>query len=601
MIHTDGDRSLKRKWFAEKQLTSIHDLDIPAKTVLWDGFVFKAWQQGDLDGGSVKSPMGAVVLCSSPEGTKIATAENWRGGCTGYSDLHVLFKADGKVITVSETLEEEMITNGFQTLKAKPDPFGAWCWLPDDSITLHPQYSCTPSITPYKGGEAFNITHTDKQFIDFNNSGIPDYPYQLLDSTLTGYCSDNRNLGGRRTTMLANGGNDVWKTCQNLPEGRQTVFTEGFYDVFSFEFVCGSQLFDVKDDITGLTMPTVDHLYLSEIVPADHGMPEELRAMMLDTAISIIRPIGSYSFLSATGEKVFIHSAYFSALAKPIGGEDYTIANYFVEHPTEEKWRMFISVTVGSTVYLHASDQFYTLLQSLAVNLFDVVGIVNWEKAAIMLAYLMPWPNMSGLRQIYYAWKPHDSVMFHGHDNAVYTWTRAAGAVKFDTAGLHTASVSVPVEVIDNVGTRPDISYAGLGMYFCSCNKIKESILSTYYGSPFTGWIKLPDAPEDCTLMQVRPVKVSTELIFLLGVMKYAPVDVPAVYRFAFIKWNNITEGAWRVLMILPFSVGTSDNFAISLYGNENMVKELWSYPSPPAANPQNIVVPYDGYPRWRP
>jgi len=33
MITFDGDRSLKRKWFAKKQLAIIQEIDVPAKAV----------------------------------------------------------------------------------------------------------------------------------------------------------------------------------------------------------------------------------------------------------------------------------------------------------------------------------------------------------------------------------------------------------------------------------------------------------------------------------------------------------------------------------------------------------------------------------------
>ena len=88
MIRTDGDRSLKRLWFAKKQLANIQNIDVPAKAVQWDGFNFKVWQLGEeLNGGRVTAPMGAVVLCSSENGVKISVADCWNGGFTSNSDL----------------------------------------------------------------------------------------------------------------------------------------------------------------------------------------------------------------------------------------------------------------------------------------------------------------------------------------------------------------------------------------------------------------------------------------------------------------------------------------------------------------------------------
>jgi len=44
MIVCDGDRSLKRKWFARKKLASIIEMDIPAAAVKFDGFVIRVRQ-----------------------------------------------------------------------------------------------------------------------------------------------------------------------------------------------------------------------------------------------------------------------------------------------------------------------------------------------------------------------------------------------------------------------------------------------------------------------------------------------------------------------------------------------------------------------------
>jgi len=80
MITFDGDRSLKRRWFAKKKLAAIKEMDIPSACPVWDGFRFKVWQLGDIDGGRVTAPMGAVVACSTQDGIKIAVADYWAGG-----------------------------------------------------------------------------------------------------------------------------------------------------------------------------------------------------------------------------------------------------------------------------------------------------------------------------------------------------------------------------------------------------------------------------------------------------------------------------------------------------------------------------------------
>ena len=65
MITFDGDRSKKRKWLAEKQLTVAKMVDVPAKAIKYEGFTLRAWHQDDVSGGRVTAPMGASVVVSS--------------------------------------------------------------------------------------------------------------------------------------------------------------------------------------------------------------------------------------------------------------------------------------------------------------------------------------------------------------------------------------------------------------------------------------------------------------------------------------------------------------------------------------------------------
>jgi len=604
MIRTDGDRSLKRKWFAKKKLAEIIDMDIPAKAYQYEGFLYKVQQLSDeVNGGFIKAPMGVVVMLSSPEGVKIAVSDSWIAGCTGYSDYYFLYIAGENAFITSGQTEDEIISYGFQALKFRPDVKGAWFFIEPSTYTLEQQYSCQPAIMPYYTSEGFSIVLTDTPFIDLNNNGIPDFPYDIMESSLTFYSSNGSNLGGRKEIALANGPSHVWKTCIVLQGGDKLAFNQRYFEELGGLFNCATLIAETTEaeatEEFPKGYPKLTRIFLNSVVPEGHGMPNGLRTLMVDPWVSTIRSCGAYGFITGSGALCIIQALMFDPNGISSSGDSTTINTYFSAHPEDEEWRVFLSVTTGESVTLVNSDQFYALLQSKAIHPLETSGVKNWIKVGAALEYFFPWPNLSTLYNIYYAWKPHDSVMFHAEDDCVYTWTRAKGSVKFSTAGMELATLTVPIEVTSIEGVRPDISYSGNSLYFLACNKVKESIFGCYYGS-LGSWTRLPD-PEQGTLVYVRPAIVSAELIFLIGVIKVT-IEGEESYRFAVFK---NTEGQvdphWVLLMQLPFEVGIADNFTACLYGDDALVNSLLSYPSPPSANAQNIVGTYLAYAIFEP
>lgn len=590
MITFDGNRSLKRKTKAEKLMGIIKDIDVPAKAIIHEGFTIKVWHQDDLSGGRITAPMGAVILLSNSSGIKIASCDYWAGACSSYSDLYCLYKYTVSAITIKDYTAEELEYFGIQAILARPDVLGAYYDNPSGPSSLVQDYSCTPTVMPYKGSEACYVTVTDMRFVDLNDNGVPDFPYDCCDISLTPYNSTNSGLSGRRSFLLANSTESTWRSCLNLPNNEQVSFIGTYFDrtdSSSTDFISARHTYELVDPISFETSLQIDTIYLEDVVPASSSMPSVLRGYMLDTDISIARPLGSFAFRNVTGDLVFIQAVYFDDQLIPIGGVDHTISNWFSSNPTEVGWRMFISVTIGSTVTAISSDQFSSLLDSLSVSSLPIL-----TRTSRVLLILMAWPNQPSVL-LNYAWEPHDSVMFFSATDA-YSWTRASGTVRFDSTGIHLVTLVVPDEVTDNDGTRPDISYAGDGLYFCACNKVKEEILAVYIGSPFLTWTALPNPTE--TLMHVRPVKVTVDDVFLIGVVRETLEDLTEVYRFASLAWNPIDGGTWSKLAVLPFTVAVDDNFAVGLFGNNPLVNDLLTYPAPPSANPQNIVVPYDGY-----
>ncbi len=602
MITCDGDRSLKRKWFARKQLAAIKEMGVPGKATMLDGFLVKVHQLDGLEGGRITAPMGAIVACSTQSGIKMAVADYWAGGCTGYTDSYIPFND-------TEGLRFGLDYTEWTTLAFKPVVSAAFH---EPTMTLVAQYSGKPSLMPYKLAEALNVTITDNQFLDFNENGTPDYPYQVLDSATNLYNGNGKNTEGRRSVTVINGAGDIRKTCFNLPGQVQIAIADTIldwvYDDTTPRHISAIVIDEAVDPETQVQTPAYGFMYLADIVTT--GMPSGLRNLMLTTFKSTVRQIGAYAFRATTGEQVFIQALWFDVDAISIDGSTLDQPNdWFNANPAERKWRVFLSVTVGNTATLINSDQFMPLLLARTTRTL-IPSVVDWRAVGKMLHYLFVWPSPANLRDVY-AWNPHDSVMFHDENNEVQIWTRRLSGVKINATGMHDSTIIVPVEVTDNPGTRPEISYASNGLYFCACNDVAKEIRATYYGSPFTEWIKLPDMPDLCTLMQVRPVQVTTDKIVLIGVVKYTPIEPTAEdeirYHFTSLLWTSAKEleglNSWNIMMRLPFPVSEpladgsgADCFETALYGNDAMVKAMQDYPSPPPALPQTIRVNYDGY-----
>lgn len=589
MITFDGDRSLRRKWFARKQLSVIKDLDVPGKAVKWDGFTFRVWQQDDLDGGRVTAPMGAIVACSSPAGVRVSVSDYWAGGVTSLADLNVLYTFGNDLTVTSYNLvdEETMLASGVQTIKCRPEITASYFGLEDgttiteETVFIQDQ-SPMLGIMPYQGAEAFWLTSTSKAFIDLNGNEIPDLPKAIIDSSLTFYNSNGSNLGGRRTITFQGGGADALqqRIVQQLDSTKQIVHNAATYEWASGDLVRG----------WFVDFPDFNHIPMSTVL-AGSSMPDELEDIILyDDDWQNIWPVGSYAFQS-NGVQTFLQASDGTNTIKWDGST--TAEAYFIANPGQEHWKLFLTLTIGGSSYLISSSQFLSLLDSLAT--VPIIGAsTNWTNALRMLYQLFPYPNNNFN-------VPYDSAMFHAHDDDIYTWTRAYGSVKFDSTGIHSTSLVVPTEVSTENGVRPDVTLAGVydeePLYLCICNKVGEEIKAVYYGSPFDSWTALPAS--ETTLVHVRPVKVTPSEIFLIGVMQSTELvdEVETeVYSFAWLRWSLENSGVWQKLGRLPFSVGDFDTLQVGLFGDDVLVNELTNYLSPPPALPQMPVGPYAKY-----
>ena len=601
MISFDGDRSKKRKWFANKQLAVIKDIDVPAKAVQWDGFTFKVWQQGeDLNGGRVTAPMGAVAACSSADGIKIAVADYWAGGFSGEQDLYVVFKdlgVSGEFTTFFEgaiDIPPDPIPEGYEptyyTVKFIPAIGTSWFGLIDgdtvgpDSVEVD-NFPCGPVPLPWKG-EAYDIMVGGTMKYDLDGNGVYDWFRHVFEKNTSFYLAAGQQASRKNCVAKHIERADVYdpmRTYQKTGTDRYTSYHGGWL----YDFIEGIKVVGYNIDVT---TSTVDNIQFSEILTT--AMPETLRLILIHTLNDgSCEPIGSYAT-----DTMFFHAVNATTHLWSSGAEDCAAKDYYDENPGNDDWRLFYSMTVDGVTHLVNYGQFGALLNSLSLH--GISG--DWHTAMRMFSQLVgAYPNCN--------WTvPYDSIMFHAHDGNLYTWTRPYGSVQISTTGITVASLTVPAEALEN-GVRPEISYAGTfettPTYLCICNKVKEEVKAVYVGSPFETWTKLPGVETGLTLVHVRPVKVTPTNIFLIGVIKET-VIVEGVatdyYDFASLSWSIDDEGVasidlWKKMGRLPFDVSDNDNLQVGLYGEDSRIIDLANYPVPPIM-PQSPVGPYDKY-----
>ena len=595
MITFDGDRSKKRKWFANKQLTIIKDIDVPAKAVKWDGFTFKVWQHGDIDGGRITAPMGAVVACSTPERIKIAVADYWDGGFNGSQDLWVIFKdlgISGEFTTFFNGPIDSELALGYTTMLAIPAVGTSAFGLIDgdtggpDTVMVD-NYPCGPIIFPLTG-ERFGVVLSATMKYDLDGNGVFDWIRHVFEKNISFYIAN----GSQPSRMLCCARQIEYENLYDPLRIYQKVGADRYISCHStwiYDFI--GSVKTVGHEINVETT-SASNITFESILNTD--MPAALRSILINSPNDgSCEPLGSY----ATGT-TFFHAVNASTYVWSGPPEDCEAKDYYDEHPEDNEWRLFYSMIVNGVVYLVNFDQFMGLLDTLSLH--GTAG--DWYKSKRMLEQLAgAWPNAN--------WTvPHDSVMFQAHDGNLYTWTRAYGSVRFTTTGLSIVTLNVPDEVENEDGVRPEITYAGvfdaIHLYLCICNKVKDQVKAVYYGSPFSTWTKLPGVAEGLTLVHVRPVSVTPTDILLIGIVKET-VDVDGVptdyYCFASLHWFIDGEGIastdlWRKMGRLPFVVGDADNLQVGLYGDDSRANALATYLSPPPILPQMPVGPYDKY-----
>jgi len=598
MIVCDGDRSLKRKWFARKKLASIIEMDIPAAAVKFDGFVIRVRQIDGEGGGRITAPVGAIVTCSNSAGIKIMVADHWLGAFDHAAYLHTVYYFGGAGVKVQKLFnassEEEMVEDGNEIIKFKPAVYQSPYGTVDGEITGETVYvsdwPCQPAVLPFKSAEAMWVVMSDQVFIDFNGNGIADRPKYISEFVLSYYAGDCSNLGGRIgiDLQIENLYNAPWRFIQQLSKTRFTSFFNGSPDTYGGKVVVArdyslpdGSLAPVDGSITGLT---AGYTLLEEIIPAG-VLPSGLRPLLLSFPV-MSGPMGIFAF-EESEVRTTLYVVDASDTGMYWGGTQYPeLRDWFSANPDHEHWKLFFVFMVGNTSHLVHSGQFIGLLADLAT--IDILGPpVSYSNARRMLEQLSFVPPANHNFKV-----PYDTFMFRCHDGNIYTWTRKYGAVKFTSTGLFAADLVVP-ETAD--GVRPEIIYAGMfadePLYLCVCNDIGNSITTVYHGSPFLSWAALPHTKDGDTLVYCRPVKVSPLEIMLIGVIKSEDK-----FYFGMLRWIPGSTGQWVRMGRLPVNGEEKNSWNTCLYGNGIEVDNLESFLSQPPVSPQTPVGPYNLY-----
>lgn len=616
MITFDGDRSLKRKWFAKKKLAQIKEMDIPASCPVWDGFRFKVWQLGDINGGRVTAPMGAVAArIDGQGGLQVAVAEYWAGAMSAYREVYGLRKEESYSGHLAYATAEQVDALGYDTIPFYPlqiySHYGGYV------IYLFP----TPGITPHYG-ESYDITHKGVVTINSADPGEPENYNQFKDMyerSRSFYLQDNTVLQRRATTFFQTDTftlgllgviaphHEVYSLLQQMNHEQQIYSL-----AYRFNVISGVKAVAYKTTIPSvynpedpLTYPvgeviSMEYMLPSSLVPAE--ISATLRNIMLDVTQITINPICTYAYSNAGNQALLTVVNATDLDYHRVGSPSGDLDSYYDSNPSAYHWRLFFSLWDGTNVSVHTVSQFGGLLETLSIEdpaIDDLPIADDDENTRMMLAVLQRisavWPNQ-------HTDSPYDSAMFHAHTGDVYSWSRLYGMIRFSPAGMSRSAISVPAIVVSEVGCRPEIYYSGLygesEFYICFANKVNVNILGVYVGSPFTSWFALPSMVEGYDLIQCRPVVVNPSRIFLIGIAKAGSevfftsisITVPEGETL-----ETMIMPTWNIHGKLPFihDEYNLNCYQVGLFGDDQMVNELRNFASQPPVLSQMPWTPY--------
>lgn len=567
MITFDGERSKGRKWFAEKQLRVAKDLDIPGKTVQWEGFTFRVWQDGELSGGRVTAPMGIAVMRvnSQPKAADFMIAESWQAGFALLSSYQVAIW-DGTGYAVFNRPED---TTGYMTvpyrLMAVSSPAGV------GNVAFYTDRYPVPSLFPL--GEAIYATVSGHCFIDLNDNGAADMPKNLIDTNIILYSENGGRLTGRVgiSHNVTDDLNYPLQTVFNLfsDRVRQAKAHINQFDIVSGHFTAFA-IFDVSPSAASISFVPCPTLWYG--VPT--GLTDEISNVLVsEQAVAS----GHYAF-AHDGQDVLLMG---TQLTDRFGWPS-SIANTYPD------WRCFYSFRAGATNHVINSSQFVSLLESKSGA--SLSG--SWDIVTVFRQFF-GWPNRNDDN-------PPDSAMFHGHDGNIYSWTRHYGSVQFSATGMFDGGVSIPSDCTTE-GVRPEITHAGDGVYLCVCNRVGSHITGVFVGSPFGTWTRLADPSTAFELLAVRPVSATydteteTYSVILIGVARRTGTEeqpeahFACIYRDGWLMLGQLPQHMERNEedVLEPVAYDGWEQYDICFFGDGPVPAGLMQYPSRPPALPQ--------------
>lgn len=645
MIIPDGDRALKRLWYAKKKLAIVKMHDLPALGTLYEGFKVKVWQQGDLDGGFIISPMGLVVSCCTEDGFVTSVADFWLGGVNHRIGMSCMItNPSGQEVSIGRLVRAD-ISELYDTQRFKVVPTDYPEITSYNTVTYATQHrdlwpfpSCLPHL-----GETFWIGMTGMHWYDPDGNGLwNEYKY-IADILLNFYCADGSQ--NKRTACFVEVGAlanqyparifsglpkervyeldvDIYGNPVLDEDGNQVMVWNEYARIGHMHTVAYDQDDFGYSNIGGWFTANDLKISYSEWTVATivQGVPNAtLRDIMAREGL----PIGHYQFSLGYDQPVQMLSAMDAY--KHIGLAIPEFTSFYSSNPSLHPYRLTVfKWSEGGSIYTFDSSEFISLLDSLADGVIDQGGgNYDYERAYYMLLQLFPHPNNN-----YRA--PYDSVMFHSHGGNVYTWTRHYGAVQFSNTGLAAVTLYLPTVVTANNGVRPDIAYAGNEMY--TLVALKPGKLTThvegsaadladwvgvkgvFIGTPFTvnSWEELPAPPTGFRLKNVRPVRVDVgetgapiRGIFLGVAEQYQLIgeetELPT-YRFRACYIDYIYDetamtwsGGWELLSPVPLdNVEWRTQFDVSLFGAGELATDLRSHIDPANIYPTMPLQPYD-------
>lgn len=216
------------------------------------------------------------------------------------------------------------------------------------------------------------------------------------------------------------------------------------------------------------------------------------------------------------------------------GGVSYD-PNFWVDHPpyiltalveTQDGWeRRPVNYTVGDVTYADPGHAAY--------NVANTEMDIDWDRALRVGLYLFA--------RLYI----EDCKALFQEGETAYSWTRHFGGVAVGPDGMTPREMEWPDVIDEDKRTRPDVTYAGNGLFCCVCERMGERVVGVYVGRPFdgdgrdAGWIEAPLVTAEWAsvdgnrVVYARPLLATEDRIVVLAVVREMDEEGAVHFRAA--------------------------------------------------------------------